>query len=525
MDPACPNCAGKVAYRNGRRFADTWARLGVESISLLTITRDPDRFPDPLHLLSDAIPARVMAVLWRQLAKHSCYAEHLGLHPEPTWICCREVHEGKRSADGGDGSARGSIHAHCYIPAPSANGRLLLPVLEAVRAFGVELSGRTSWGWTRQKKYVMAVADGTDYATKGMRYATKGGKILVSEAIASRVRFTPMTRSRSCSGPDPRNLMAARRRELRGKRDADLVEFDRLIAGAGRREHHTYGSWRREKKQLCELRAALSANKRGGRGSRGPQRTRLDRRAACRQSVQVLELPDESTGLRYPVAVRKLDRPWDEFSDLVLELLGPCHVGPMDLIFSPSGQVVADFEELAGRAGGRLSLTREFAETVLDRVGCSGPSLDPSDSQQRLAGPATPVLAPACSGPPDEGPSQPGPAKSSVARSAAQPFLAARQGSMWYAWGSRLCKKPHFTFPGWAYTSSAGGLRKTICGGVWRRADVHIQNSRWRAWATGRNPAGRASGAGRRLAAGAAGRNLVHGRRFVTEQERAASGP
>lgn len=234
MSPACPLCGVVRSMRASDQIVADCKRLGVEHVTMLTGTTDPKRFPDPEHLFAKRVIHTMMAWVWGKMP--ASYVSKWG--SEPVWWCCRELHDGKRRADG-KGSYR--WHVHILMPSPQfpgrRRGRLPLPLLKAFNFEGVRLSGRWDWGWKNQLTSLPVEAS-TGYVSKGVRYASKGSGALPDAVLAAR-RVSPFTRSRGATLGDPgcvsrRDAAAEKRRQC-----FEAVEdLTRLMAEAGSRRQY-----------------------------------------------------------------------------------------------------------------------------------------------------------------------------------------------------------------------------------------------------------------------------------------------
>lgn len=290
-DCCCEACSSAVAARKARRFESDCDRLGIRRLNLITFTRDPSRFPDPRHLLAgDGKYQRFFDALWAELPRYG-FESFLIDFPEPVWQVFLEVHDGKRSADSSVATAaRDAVHAHAYMPSLSDSGRIPKGLLEFIVEQGQALSGRTTWGWQRQRVYAMPVRDASGYASKGLRYAVKGAA--VSGPMADS-RFHLVLRSRTFTESDPVNVAARGRRvaaesarasavsgalsELDGQRAGLLASLERAesfgLPASMRHDLHV--------RLRAVERSQVQLRKGPVKAARGPLRSRAERRAGC----------------------------------------------------------------------------------------------------------------------------------------------------------------------------------------------------------------------------------------------------
>ena len=234
-----------LRYRN--MIASDCHRLGVHQVCMVTITVDGKRFPDPEHVMKNGLVGRYMREFWAR-APEALRSRF----PDPTWWCGFEPQDGKRKQDGG--SPTWFMHAHILLPAWNETGKIGNPqFFQWMRERGWQLSGRTTWGWPREKSgkaFIMPVFTAAGYATEGVSYAVKFGDTRPPGYLLDKSRLSPVTRSRFVSGTDPANIEAAERRaDQAASESARQAECRRLmIEFRERREYSTAREFERRLK-------------------------------------------------------------------------------------------------------------------------------------------------------------------------------------------------------------------------------------------------------------------------------------
>lgn len=290
--PCCPLCSGSFAYRASRQVLEDCSRLGVTSVAMLTVTRDPKRFSDPHHVVTAHIAFQLGKLFW--WCQSDAYRALWGA--EPLWWSFREVHDGTRG--GSDASAaRGSDHLHMLFPAPRA--RMKRAKWDKLWRTGNEISGRTQYGWGRKGEgpYVLPVESAAGYASKAINYAAKS---VPSDAMLDSRRLQFATCSRAVSAGRPSNL---KRRDAQ-ERFQDRKRWAREVYKVTRR--------RLGPKSEATL-AAKRVYREYVRPSvvRGPMRPHRERVAHCRDKIVVTRVADGKFVTGAPVS-------WSTFlSDVV----------------------------------------------------------------------------------------------------------------------------------------------------------------------------------------------------------------
>ena len=268
--PLCPACSRGFAFRRAQAWMADCARMGVERVAMIVVTRDAERFPDPDHVIHARVAFHLMNHVWQVLGK--AYQERWG--PEPIWWAFREVHDGKRGGSA-DSVARGAMHLHLYFPSPSKTGRISRKKLDLIRRRGIELAGRTTWGWDRRGVYALDVSAAAEYSAKGVEYATKTA---VDDRMLDSVRLALASRSRAVSRTDPAN-------EERRKQDAKRRWHKRAAVLAYRHLRHTLGP----KSEATRKAREIVREWYRPAAKRGPMRTHRERVARCGERVVFLQ--------------------------------------------------------------------------------------------------------------------------------------------------------------------------------------------------------------------------------------------
>lgn len=163
----CPTCRYAAQMREREKLIQRFERGGVVSVSMLTLTVDPARFPDPDHLKRANIVSRAMELWWRLMP-----SDYLARWPKPFWACGYEWHQ-----------VQAYLHGHVLVPAPEfpglAIGRLPRDVLDTMREWCIKHAGRMQYGWgdaakRRSVTVCHPLKSAAGYVSKTVGYALKG---------------------------------------------------------------------------------------------------------------------------------------------------------------------------------------------------------------------------------------------------------------------------------------------------------------------------------------------------------------